>query len=131
MSRSPKRPRQIADVIRHQLALILKKHVRDPRLVNVTIIKVDVSPDLGNAKVFFSVPDVNELQNVARAFAKCTPYLRHQLAEYVDLRYVPQLRFVFDHSLERGSKISALIDEAISKDQKRNPDNDDSSNQEN
>ncbi len=123
MAKSPKRIRQVADVIRHQLAYILKKHASDPRLNNVSITSVDVSSDLSNAKVYFIVSDPAEVADVNRAFEKGTGFMRKALAESIDMRYVPKLSFIYDKTLERGSKISELIDQAVIKDQRNKSDN--------
>lgn len=119
MNKPSQRSRQIADLIQHQIAVILKKEINDPRLQHVTITSVDVSPDLRNAKIFFALPDVAKLSEVEKAFAKASGFLRSQLAERIDLRYAPNIRFVFDESLERGSKISALIEKALTEDARK------------
>lgn len=121
MSKSPKRARQVADAIQRQIAFMLKKEVRDPRLTQVSITMVDVSPDLTNAKIYFTTSAREQLTEVEKAFSKATAYLRRQLADNMDMRYVPTLQFVYDKSLEHGGKISDLIDEAIKKDQQNKP----------
>jgi len=118
MNRPSQRARQIADVIQHQIAALIRKEVNDPRLQQVTITSVDVAPDLSNAKIYFTLTDVTKLNEVNKAFAKATGFLRSRLANHIDLRYVPNIRFMFDESMERGSKISELIEKALSEDKR-------------
>lgn len=110
MSKSPKRVRQVADVIRQQVAVLLKREVSDPRLEGVTIVSVDVSADLSNARVYFTVMDPQQLPAVNQAFEKATGFLRKRLASLIDMRYVPKLSFIYDKALERGARISDLLD---------------------
>jgi ribosome-binding factor A len=114
-----KRQRQVADVIRHQVAFLLKKEVSDPRLRDVTLTYVDVSSDLSNAKIYFSLPHRDQLKDVNKSFEKATGFLRRELANKVDLRYVPKISFVYDESIDRGSRMTDLIDEALNQDEQR------------
>ncbi|OGO91352.1 MAG: ribosome-binding factor A [Coxiella sp. RIFCSPHIGHO2_12_FULL_44_14] len=116
MAKPSKRSRQIADLIHMQMAFLLKKEVSDPRLNQLSITSVRVSPDLANADIYFTFPQGTHLEEVKKALAKALGYLRHRLAERVELRYVPRLNFLYDKSLEQGSKISALIEYALSED---------------
>lgn len=116
MSQPSKRSRQIADLIHTQIALLLKKEVNDPRLHQLSITMVRVSPDLANADIYFVLPDVIELSQVKQALTKAKGYLRHRLAERVELRYVPKLNFLYDKALDEGCKISGLIEQALAED---------------
>lgn len=112
------RQQQVGDLIQRQLAELLKKEVHDPRLAFISLTAVSMSPDLKQAKVFYTLFEERNLQEVQKAFHKATGYLQHLLAEASILRYIPKLRFVYDESIERADKISLLIKRAIQDDTK-------------
>jgi ribosome-binding factor A len=120
------RQRRVADLIRRELADLLQREAQDPRFEQVTITGVEVSPDLQNARVYFSVfrpdeasspvegeqPDsAVEVQEVVRAFDKASGYFRTALASRIELRHVPKLLFRFDNSLNEGDRIERLLRE--------------------
>ena len=109
MAHSIKRCRKIADLIRQDIVTILKKEVNDPRLQSVSIIHVEVTPDLGTAKIYFFIPEASQLSAVHKALVAATGFLRSALADRCGLRYVPKLRFIYDKSIETGARISDLI----------------------
>lgn len=118
MSQSHKRTRQIADLIHHEIAYLLKREVSDPRLNEVSITSVRLSPDKANADIYFTLHDLQHLAAVKLAFQKATPYLRRLLADRVELRYLPKLNFVFDAALEEGAKMTDLIEQARHEDER-------------
>lgn len=107
-----KRTDRIAEMIQRKLAELIRKEIRDPRLPGfITISAVKVTKDLSHAKVYFTVfngdpTDTAAILNIAGSF------LRTSLAKTTTLRTVPELHFVHDVSLEYGSRLSRLIDEA-------------------
>lgn len=111
---------RVADLIHQNLALLLKRAVFDPRLSKALITGVDISPDLKQARVFFTVLNGEDLEDVKKAFKKATGYFRRLLAQATELRHIPQLNFVYDNSVERGDKISRLIQEAFDSDVDQN-----------
>ncbi len=110
MSKPSKRARRIADLVQREIAIALQKEIHDPRLEDVSITMVVMSPDLSKAKIYYTLLDLEKLSEVANAFKKASGYLRHVLAENSGLRYTPQLTFLFDESLVRAEKITTLID---------------------
>ena len=117
MSKSPKRARRIGDLIHHRLAELLQRGISDPRLEKISLTGVEVSVDLGQAKIFYTVLDEADLPDVQMALNKASGYCRHLLAQTTALRFIPQLHFVYDESIERASRISALIDKAVDADE--------------
>ena len=107
---------RVAQEIQRLLAEALKTELKDPRVSPlVTITAVDVSPDLKQARVFFTLlGDDEQRDNTLDALNRCAPFLRHALATRMTLRSVPALHFVYDASVERGARISRLIDAAAS-----------------
>ena len=106
------RARRVGDQIQRDLSDILRTHVRDPRLQNdVTIMRVDVSNDLSVANVYFAVLlNEQDPQVVREALNGATGALRSELAKRATTYSVPQLRFVYDSSVEHGIHLSKLID---------------------
>lgn len=114
MVQSVKRARQVADVIRHAVAHALKKSVQDPRLRSLSITSVEVSPDLRHAKIYYVPPQTADLALIKIALLKAIGFFRCVLADNLDMRYVPKIEFVYDEALERGTRISELINQALS-----------------
>ena len=112
------RPQKVADLIQQALAQLIKKEVHDPRLLGASLTAVRLSPDLKQAIVFFTVLENKNYKEAEKTFAKAAGFLRHLLAKNTELRYVPQLRFVYDKSIEHGAKLSSLINAALEADKK-------------
>lgn len=109
------RTRRIAEQIQRELADILRSELKDPRVTGmVTITEVEVSADQSHAKVFFTVlGDDARIEETAEGLKRAGGFLRTQLAHRMKLRTVPQLDFKYDPSIERGMRLSRLIDEAV------------------
>jgi len=104
-----KRTLQVGRLIRSTLAdLILE--MRDPRVKEVTLTDVVVSTDLLYAKVYLDIfGDEAEAARAVRALERASGYLRRGLAEKLNLRNTPELRFLFDRDLRRGERVSRLL----------------------
>ncbi|TXH96780.1 MAG: 30S ribosome-binding factor RbfA [Pseudomonas sp.] len=125
MAKVYSRTQRIGDQIQRELAQMIPQEVKDPRLGFVTITAVDVSRDVGHAKVFITVMGENDegkiKQNV-RVLNDAAGYLRMLLGKAMKLRSVPQLHFHYDESITRGVRLSALIERAVSEDSKHQDD---------
>ena len=107
------RPRKVADLIQRELSDLLRREVRDPHVGMVTLTSVDVSPDLSHAKVFFTLLDADKKAETARALQRAAGFLRSQLAQRMKMYTTPELRFAYDESVERGDRLSRLIDSVV------------------
>ena len=107
------RPRKVADLIQRELADLLRHEVRDPRVGMVTLTSVDVAPDLSHAKVFFTLLNSDKKNETARALQRAAGFLRSQLSHRMTMYTTPELRFVYDESVERGDRLSRLIDSVV------------------
>jgi len=88
--------------------------VKDPRVGMVTLTDVEVTADCAHAKVYFTrLGSEQALRETEQALQHAAGFLRTQLSHRLRLRTVPQLRFVYDASVERGARLSRLIDEAV------------------
>ena len=125
MAKVYSRTQRIGDQIQRELAQMIPREVKDPRLGFVTITAVEVSRDVGHAKIFVTVMgenDVEKIQQNVRVLNDAAGYLRMLLGKAMKLRSVPQLHFHYDESITRGTHLSALIERAISEDSKHQDD---------
>jgi ribosome-binding factor A len=97
-----RRTERIGEQIRAEVARLLREEVADPRIGLVTLTRVDVAPDLSNARLYWSA--MGELEEVARGLASAAPFVRRRLAGVLRLKRVPELRFRYDPSLELGDR---------------------------
>lgn len=111
------RSRRIAEQIQRELSEIIRLELKDPRVGMITLTDVEVTPDIEHAKIFFTrLGDVADQESVTHALQHAAGFLRTELAHRMRLRAVPQLRFEYDESVERGVRLSNLIDQAVASD---------------
>jgi len=104
----------VADFIQRELSGLIRSELKDPRISPMlTIASVEVSRDLSVAKIFFSLFDPEERKETQEALSHASGFLRRQLARQMNTRSVPQLRFHYDDSAEKGARMSALIADAV------------------
>ena len=104
------RPEKLGDLIQRELSELLQRELRDPRVGMITLTSVDVSPDFSHAKVFYTLLEPRNLADVKQGLARAAGFLRSQLAKRLKLYTTPELRFEYDESVERGDRLSRLID---------------------
>jgi len=95
-----------------EIADIVQKEIRDTRINGIiSITDAELSHDNSYAKVFFSVlaPNDEEKEKTAQALIEHTPKIRYEIGKRIRLRLTPELKFVLDESLERGTKVTDLI----------------------
>ena len=109
------RPRKVADLIQRELSDLLHREVRDPRVGMVTITSVDLSPDFSHAKVLFTCLERAHVEEARMGLQRAAGFLRSQLARRMKLFATPELRFEYDESIERGDRLSRLIDSVLPK----------------
>ena len=108
--RSSGRPQKLGDLIQRELSELLQRELRDPRVGMITITGVDVSPDISHAKVFFTTLSQEHVAQATQGLRRAAGFLRSQLARRIKLYTTPELRFEYDESVERGDRLSRLID---------------------
>ena len=113
MARDYSRTERVGDFLRAELASLIQQEIRDPRVGMVSVTAVDVSRDLGHAKVF--VTEVGkgseeEMGGTLEALNHAAGFLRSQLAGNSRMRTTPRLRFYYDSSVLRGSHLTELIE---------------------
>jgi len=105
------RPERVAETIKREMAEILTRKMRDPRLGGmISVTEVEVTPDLSMARIFVSVlAEGAERDQVMQALARSEGFVRHELAPRLGLREMPTVRFVLDTSIERGARVEELL----------------------
>jgi ribosome-binding factor A len=106
---------RVAEQIQRELADLLRLEVKDPRVRMVTLTGVEVTRDYGHAKVFYTTLE-GASDKTQQGLEHASGFLRSQLAHIMKLRITPQLHFVYDESVERGTHLSRLIDQAVAGD---------------
>lgn len=120
MPRDFPRSRRIAEQVMRELSDIIRLELKDPRVGMITIVDVEVSTDQSHARVYFSsLGDQSVIAEATAGLQHAAGFLRSQLAHRMKLRVVPQLQFKYDESVERGMRISQLIDVAVAQDAAR------------
>ena len=104
------RPHKVADQIQRELSSVLRREMQDPRLALVTLTAVDVAPDLSHAVVYFTCLEAAQVEPAGAALRRASGFLRSHLAKRIKLYTTPELRFRHDESVERGARLSQLIE---------------------
>ena len=114
MPRDYSRTLRIAEQIQRDLADLIRLEVKDPRVGFVTVTGVEVTKDYSHAKVFYTTLEAGErIAETTAGLNRAGGFLRRELSQRIKLRTMPQLTFVYDESVERGVRLSKLIDDAI------------------
>lgn len=109
------RQERVNHLLRDELAFLLQRQVRDPRLSGIiSIIQVKTSPDMRDAQVFVSImASEKEKQEAMDALVSASGFFRHELSLKLSWRRVPQLHFLRDDSLERAADLMELMKRAL------------------
>lgn len=111
------RARRLESEIQRLLAALIAREVKDPRVGNVTITAVQLAPDMGTARVYFT-PFASRApaSQVHLGLTHAASFLRGELGRRLTLRHAPRLEFVFDESAEQAAHLTSLIDKAVAAD---------------
>lgn len=102
---------RVAQVIRDEIAQMLRRDIHDPLIGFVTITGVEVSPDLRHAKVFFSVlGDEQQVKDSIKGVMRARKYINARLSENIELRYIPRLRFIYDETALKAQRMDEMLD---------------------
>ena len=105
------RPDRVGEEIRQELSAMLSRgDIHDPGIGFITLTRVVVSPDLQQARVFYtSLGDDKARKETSKALGRATPYMRRQIGSRMRLRRVPELEFRFDQSIEHQDRVERII----------------------
>lgn len=107
-----KRSTRVADAIRNELAVLLLNRVRDPKISNVTISRVEVTDDLKYAKIYYTVFGKGKVIHEAETgLQRARGFMRSHLARTLNMRYTPELQFRYDKTSEKVEEIEKLLQE--------------------
>ncbi len=108
---SGKRATRVGDLILREIAFLLLEKVKDPRVRGVTLTGIRLSNDLKQAKVFYSVlGEQVEIEKALKGLNSAKGFIKRQIGTRMELRYVPELLFVHDASLEEGSHLERVFE---------------------
>jgi ribosome-binding factor A len=111
---SSRRTAKVAEAVREQVSTTILFGLKDPRVKNVTVTRVEVSPDLRSAKVYVSVMGDEKMQKLTlRGLESARGFLQAKLAERVQIRYTPVLHFQLDQGIKRSIEASRLLREVL------------------
>jgi len=115
-----KRADRVAELFQIELAGFIQREIADPRLKNVTITAIKVSDDLGHARIYFTLlePTPDKISEVLKGMNHASGFFRSHLAKVSQLRKVPTLAFYYDDMTDRAIKMTQLIEQTVSEDQK-------------
>lgn len=117
MPKNFSRATRVAEQIRRDLAELIQLELKDPRIGMVTLTEVHVTADYAYAKVYFTtLGDADTIEAAKEGLTRAAGFLRSALHTRMRLRVMPQLQFIYDASVERGARLSKLIDDAIKSD---------------
>lgn len=118
MAREYARTDRVGQQIQKEIAIILMREIKDPRLSMTTVSAVEVTRDLAYAKVFvtFFNDNAEEIKASLEVLADAEGYIRSLLGKRLRARIMPHLRFVYDSSMSEGVRMSALVDQAVASD---------------
>ncbi|HCI81528.1 MAG TPA: 30S ribosome-binding factor RbfA [Ktedonobacter sp.] len=114
------RQEKLGEQIAEDISDLIRTRVKDPRIGFVSVTRVEVSGDLRHAKVYVSVMgSPEERKETMQGLNKATGFLRHELASRLTLRYMPEITFKLDNSIEEGSRVLELINKVSREDEER------------
>ena len=116
LRRENQRPKRVAGAIMEELTLLLLHQARDPRLQAVNITRVEVSPDLKHATVFFNLLPGENQKTAIRGLEKARGFFRGRIAKTLNLRYTPKLVFRYDRAADDLNHMEQLLHEIQQKD---------------
>ncbi|MBI4698086.1 MAG: 30S ribosome-binding factor RbfA [Nitrospirae bacterium] len=106
-----KRSQRVGDLIKKEVADIIMHKLKDPRLGFITVTEAEVSSDLRHAKIFVSVLEDAKKEETLKILAASARFIRGELAKRVKIKFIPDLFFKFDSSIEYGAKIEKILNE--------------------
>ena len=111
------RPDRVGEQIRGELALLIARELHDPGIGFVTITRVQVTPDLQQARVYYTaLGDDKARQSSDRALHRAIPFLRRQIGSRLRLKRVAELEFIYDQSIAGQDRIEQLLNEIRTQD---------------
>ena len=119
------RPDRVADQVRAEVTSMIARDLHDPGVGFVTVTRVQVTPDLQQARVYYtSLGDAAARKNTAQALERAAGFMRRQIGQRLRLRRAPEIRFEFDQSIGHQDRVEQLL-EGIAAERSVRPDAED------
>lgn len=106
-----KRSARVSDLIKEEVAEIIMHKLKDPRLGFVTVTEARVSDDLRHAKIYISVFEESKKDETLKILTSSAKFIRSQLARRVKIKFIPDIIFRFDESIEYGARIDRILND--------------------
>jgi len=106
---------RVQEEIKREVADIIRRDVKDPRVGFVSITDAELSDDLTFVKIFYSTLDDDKLEEIQMGLEKATGYIRSEIGKRIRLRVTPEIVFRYDESLKRGARMMELLSEVKKK----------------
>lgn len=121
MAREFSRNRRVGQQLQKEIAMIIMREIKDPRIGMITVNDVEVSRDLAYAKVFFTLlnDDAEIIKEAEELLNEASGYIRSLLSSRMRLRILPELRFLYDASLIEGVRMTSIVNKVIAEDQRK------------
>ncbi len=116
-----KRAERVSDQMKQEIADILMRKIKDPRIGFVTVTDVEVADDLRNAKVFVSIYGDDKKASL-KGLESASAFIRSELGRRMRLKFIPELLFRFDNTVEKGAHIMELLRTIEEKKDNKDPD---------
>lgn len=104
-----RRPERVSGLLQEAVAEILLREVKDPRVAGVTVTGVEATPDLKLAKVYFSTLQPENQETALAGLKSAAGYIKRQISARLHLRHTPELRFIYDTTLEKANRLESLL----------------------
>jgi len=109
---SIQRAQRVAETIHKEISSLLIKGLKDPRIGFVTITSVDVTSDLRQARIYYTLMGSQDgRKETQEGLNSCSSYIRQQLGRQLRLRFIPEIHFEYDSSFDYGQNIEKLLKE--------------------
>jgi ribosome-binding factor A len=111
MNKGYNRATRVADLLKEEISEMLCKEVKDPHIGFITITDVEVSKDLKNSRVYYTIlGDEQQAEESANALSRVSSFIKKQLGKRLRMRYIPEISFRYDNSLAYGEKIDHILE---------------------
>ncbi len=111
------RTEKVSELVKRNISEVINKEIRDPRLNQIIITGVKMTPDIKLAKVYFVMENQGAFkkEDVLKGFNSAKGYIKLNLAKKLKLRYMPDIKFYYDESFDYGDKIERLLKDVCNK----------------
>lgn len=112
------RPERVQEALRREVSLIIQKEIKDPRLGFTTITKVEISKDLKNAHIYYSVMDEKDAINTKHALMSAEGYIKKLIGDRLKMKFMPNIKFKADKTMEHSRRVLEILEKIKREDKK-------------